>query len=372
MRVLRAFFLISIMITGVFAAESVETLTFQGRLTGSDGQPLNGNRHMSYVLYSVDTAGIPIFEWYTDTIQSGVGDTVQIAGMSGGVPIYKGIYAVELEISDSVVQDALKNYDDLYLEVHVKYPSDPPKWEYLIPRVKIASSMFSMMANQVKWAKAEDPTSGNLGIRYNDDSSVGIGREPVGTAKVAIHNRDLATALQIEGNVEILAGSGAAPASDGDLIVGPITLDRSTGYITATRVYDAVWNDLAEFRAIDQGTKKIPGKAYLSTKEGLKLPTKRCQKGVVGIHSDTYGFSLGGKESDDSKIPIAISGWTLAYVDKDYPIGTALVNDKNGILTKASFWEKVKYPERILAVVDHGPIEYNNLDIDGRVWVKVK
>lgn len=143
------------------------------------------------------------------------------------------------------------------------------------------------------------------------------------------------------------------------------------GGMSATKVYNAVWNDMAEFRPVKAGEEKIPGKVYVATEEGLVLSSKKAQQGTTGVYSDTYGYALGGKESKNM-IPIGISGWVLAYVDKKYPIGTALVSGKNGVLTKAGCCDKLFNPERIVGIVETSPSSYNGLKIDGRYWIKVK
>lgn len=141
------------------------------------------------------------------------------------------------------------------------------------------------------------------------------------------------------------------------------------GTIEGTQVFNAVWNDMAEFRPLKSGTQRIPGKAYVATEAGLVLSSKKAEIGTVGICSDTFGYAL-GKDSKDTA-PIGISGWVLAYVDKKYPVGTALVSGANGILTKASVLDKILNPERIIGIVETSPAAYNNLKIDGRYWVKI-
>lgn len=140
------------------------------------------------------------------------------------------------------------------------------------------------------------------------------------------------------------------------------------GDIAATRVFNAVWNDLAEYRPIKAGIEKTPGKVYVMTENGLELSSKKAQLGTVGIYSDTFGYALG---SGDNTIPIGISGWVLAYVDKKYPVGTALVSGPNGVLTKAGCLDKVFNAERIVGIVETSPVAYNNIKVDGRYWVKI-
>jgi hypothetical protein len=145
--------------------------------------------------------------------------------------------------------------------------------------------------------------------------------------------------------------------------------------ITATRVYNAVYNDLADFQALADTL--TYGKCYVDTKNGAKIATKRCQLGVIGVASDTYGFCL-GKAKTEKIVPIALAGWVLAYVDKEYATGIPLTNDANGNLTEMTVEEKRDYPERLLATYKKpesakvwGPPKAQ-IKVNGRHWVKVK
>jgi hypothetical protein len=138
------------------------------------------------------------------------------------------------------------------------------------------------------------------------------------------------------------------------------------------KIYVAGWNDLAEYRPLRPGAVRAPGKVYVATHAGATLATKRRQRGTMGICSDTYGMALGGTPQDKDKLPIAISGWVLADVDKPYPMGTALIAKSNGQLTKAYWWEKVLFRERLVGTLDTQPQEYNGIAVNGRHWVKIK
>jgi len=160
------------------------------------------------------------------------------------------------------------------------------------------------------------------------------------------------------------SGDDIALSSDG------INADQQ---LIASKVWNATWNDIADFQ--DLGDKLRYGKCYTDTAEEAKICTTRCQKGVIGIASDTFGYALGVGEN---KVPIAISGWVLAYVDKEYERGTPLTNDKHGNLTEMVLKEKQNYPERLVAVYKkkETSIEWGTKDsvvkVNGRHWVKVK
>lgn len=170
------------------------------------------------------------------------------------------------------------------------------------------------------------------------------------------------------GDAGTLSYYSAAPTLSGTSILG------YDGYFYANRVYNSVWNDLADFRALAKGVKREPGKVYVSTAEGLVVASKRCQGAVAGVCSDTYGFALGGGEDDPGRAPIAVSGWVLAYVDKAYAVGTPLVTAKNGSLTRATFFEKIFFPERIVGTMENAPVRDKvnpKVKVDGRYWVKI-
>ena len=144
----------------------------------------------------------------------------------------------------------------------------------------------------------------------------------------------------------------------------------------AVRVWNAVWNDVADFQLL--ADKLEFGRSYYDTKDGAKICNKRCQKSVIGIASNTYGFAVGSCANPGREVSIGVAGWVLAYIDKEYDSGTALTNDENGKLTKMSFWEKILYPERMIAiykkieVLSHWGPEGSQIEVKGRHWVKIK
>lgn len=142
-----------------------------------------------------------------------------------------------------------------------------------------------------------------------------------------------------------------------------------------SKVWNAVWNDFADFQLL--ADKLEYGKCYIDTFDGAMLASERCQLSVIGIASDTFGHAAGQRD-DVRQVPIAVAGWVLAYVDKEYPCGTPLTNDANGNLTEITIEEKRDYPERLVAIykrkeleAEFGP-EDTKIKVNGRHWVKVK
>lgn len=170
--------------------------------------------------------------------------------------------------------------------------------------------------------------------------------------------------------------------SAGYLYAGTTDPDNTTrlnydGYLYATKFYNSVWNDIADFQPLAKGTEYVPGKCYYDTLEGAKICKERCQKSAMGILSDTYGFGVGAEEGSN-KAPFAVAGWVLAFVDDVCEPGDVLTNGEHGNLVKMREVEKTLYPERIVAIYKRpetdkfwGP-EGHKIDVKGRHWVKVK
>ncbi len=149
-----------------------------------------------------------------------------------------------------------------------------------------------------------------------------------------------------------------------------------SGEFKANKVWNAVWNDIADFQLLNDELKY--GLCYFDTKDGARICTSRCQMSVIGIASDSLGFGVGSGAHPGQEVPIAVAGWVLAHVDQEYECGTVLTNDKNGFLTKMTKEEKLEYPERIVALYKRKEMDEfwgpagQQITVNGRHWVKVK
>ena len=119
--------------------------------------------------------------------------------------------------------------------------------------------------------------------------------------------------------------------------VDPTGTDRLNAecYLFATRVYNAVYNDLAEFFDTKDPKAYEAGQVMVMTEYGVAASTRRGQKAVVGVYSDTYGYSL-GSENQEEKIPVGLSGRVNVFITEPCEIGDFLISDKNGFATVAS------------------------------------
>ena len=163
--------------------------------------------------------------------------------------------------------------------------------------------------------------------------------------------------------------SGAIIASNGGI--------WAAGGIRGNRVYNAVWNDLADCIPVDEECELTPGYCYCFDGEKYYKSSKYLDDGIIGIHSDTYGMHMGYKDNC-KQMDVAVAGFVLAYVDKEYPSGTPLTCTENGYLTKIEKSDKIEYPEKIVATYwKNEPSEYwggekDKIKVNGRKWVKIK
>jgi hypothetical protein len=145
----------------------------------------------------------------------------------------------------------------------------------------------------------------------------------------------------------------------------------------SNKVYNAVWNDLADSIPVDDTVILEPGYCYCFDGEKYYKSTRYLDEGIIGIHSDTYGMNMGGKPGV-KQLDCAVAGFVLAYVDKEYPVGTPLTCTKDGWLTEFSKQDKIEYPEKIVATYwkaepaeKWGP-EGSEILVNNRKWVKVR
>lgn len=163
--------------------------------------------------------------------------------------------------------------------------------------------------------------------------------------------------------------SGAIIASKGGI--------WAAGGIRGNKVYNAVWNDLADCIPVDDECELIPGYCYCFDGEKYYKSSKYLDDGIIGVHSDTYGMHMGYKDNC-KQMDVAVAGFVLAYVDKEYPSGTPLTCTENGYLTKIEKSDKIEYPEKIIATYwKNEPSEYwggekDKIKVNGRKWVKIK
>jgi hypothetical protein len=149
----------------------------------------------------------------------------------------------------------------------------------------------------------------------------------------------------------------------------------TSGNITGSKVYGAVWNDYAEFRA--QNEKIESGYCVVSSNNGQVSKTTEKFQACDGIVSDTYGFAIG--ETENCKTPLAVAGRVLAYCAGDkseYQAGDTVCAGPDGRVVKMTREEIREWPDRIVGIVSEIP-DYEtwgsgNVPVNGRIWIKIK
>ena len=152
------------------------------------------------------------------------------------------------------------------------------------------------------------------------------------------------------------------------------TISYNSGvYIQNGILYGAAWNDYAEYREIKE--KIEAGRVVCETGKGdLILATERLQPGA-NIVSDTFGFAIGYTEN--CRTPLAVSGRVLAYPfeeREEFAAGDPVCAGPLGTVSKMSREEVREYPDRILGTVSEIPNydKWNETEVKGRIWIKVK
>ena len=172
------------------------------------------------------------------------------------------------------------------------------------------------------------------------------------------------------------AGAVTSGSTSGALTVSTGGIYAKSGIKSDTGVYNAVWNDLADCIPVDDKCKVEPGYCYCFDGEKYYKATKYLDEGIVGIDSDTYGMNMGHKPGLN-QMDVAVAGFVLAYVDKEYKPGTPLTCTENGYLTEIKREDKLEYPERIVAtywkseLADEWGSDSRRVKVNGRKWVKV-
>ena len=152
---------------------------------------------------------------------------------------------------------------------------------------------------------------------------------------------------------------------------------------TNAKVYGAVWNDYAEYRASNA---KEPGRVLTEDTDGImKITTKRLMP-ACKVYSDTFGMAIGQTTKDNT--PIAVSGRVLVYPYRnrmEYHLGDAVCSAPNGTIDIMTREEIMMYPERIIGTVSEIPnyeeweCGYNNkndkkqyIKVNGCIWIYVR
>ena len=110
-------------------ATSTSTISYQGRLADSAGNPLTGHYNLEFRIYDVPDGGVPLWEEFWTG-----GNSIQVSD---------GLFNVMLGSIDGTLASAIEGHDQLYLGVTVGTDAE------MVPRVQLGSVPFSMQAMTV-------------------------------------------------------------------------------------------------------------------------------------------------------------------------------------------------------------------------------
>ena len=161
-----------------------------------------------------------------------------------------------------------------------------------------------------------------------------------------------------------------------------IVYANASVYIQNSKLYGGAWNDYSELRNTSimenkEDAKLLYGRVFYEKGNDLLDISDDRLLSCCYICSDTFGFAIG--EETDKSIPVALCGRALAYTYEDrntFKIGDAVCSGPGGTVSKMSKREIKKYPDRIIGYVSSVP-EYeiwgsNKIEVDGRIWIKLK
>lgn len=169
-------------------------------------------------------------------------------------------------------------------------------------------------------------------------------------------------------------GANPQTYSQSHCFLRQMTSGSTTYGLEAYKVYNAVFNDYAEYRTT---VDLIPGCVVIDQDDGsLACSSARLQPGAQVI-SDTFGHCMG--ETDTAKTPVAVAGRVLVYPYQNrnnYHAGMAVCSAPGGTVDIMTREEIRDYPDCIVGIVSEIP-EYeewgsDNVKVNGRIWIRVK
>ena len=124
------FTVIMVTLMSVSAWAVPQLINYQGKLSDSAGDPLDGTYDVTFYLYTVDSGGGSIWD------------------ESQSVTLADGLYSVQLGTDNPPFPAGLFDNESLYLEVAI-YNPDTSSWETLSPRQRLTSVAYAMKAESV-------------------------------------------------------------------------------------------------------------------------------------------------------------------------------------------------------------------------------
>lgn len=166
--------------------------------------------------------------------------------------------------------------------------------------------------------------------KNSDITKAEIEAKLTGSISSHTHNYLPLSGGTLTGNLTIKSGSS--------LIHGSKTVISSDG-----KVFNAVYNDLAEYYENSNKEELTPGDVLVWNGTSVEKAKKHQDNRVVGVYSDTFGFCLGGEEKENMNdnlgkfIPVGLSGRVFVKVSGDIKVGDLLCSSQiPGVATKSN------------------------------------
>ena len=112
------------------------------------------------------------------------------------------------------------------------------------------------------------------------------------------------------------------------------SVGKFDGYLYATRVYNAVWNDYAEL--FECAERIEPGRVAYAGDDGLVRASGDPSR-AVGVASDRYGHLIGGggDPEDERYVAVALAGRVPVEVEGHAAVGDLLAATRRGTVRAA-------------------------------------
>jgi hypothetical protein len=300
-------------------------MSYQGRLTDSGGNPVNGTRNLTFRLFTSETGGTAIWQ-----------------ETQNGVDVNNGLFNVVLGANTAL--DEAHFHQPLYLEVVVAGYTLSPRQQLLgspyafslVPGAVVrgniaASETYSSTLSTMNLGTGQGlavysasgvgaAIRGGGSARWGSALRVYNGNTSHGMATYMVNRSDYATAhFDNTGTGQVLwltnGGTNSAGSGGGDFIVarnqpGDTQFRVKTdGEVRSDIGFFTGAGDMAEMLPAVRGLE--PGDTLVIGPQGkLTRSTERYQPTVVGVYSTRPGF-VGGQPVDEElegHVPLAIAG----------------------------------------------------------------
>ena len=275
-------------------------------------------------------------------------------------------------IRDTIVDGKLHVAGDIVATGIVAYPDSDKKISY--PKTTCKDSYVPLCGVDDYSSDSKLVTLGESVLYQTSgrqDGVTGTLSDEMGTAAgvtISDENNKLAVYKDTVSCMGNLKGPGTAASTISGALYTVTSSIYGFSYIKADN-----GNDFADFIY----TKKplSSSNAGLAvTRKGDNIVVADKRDFVLGIYSDTYGMSVGSNAyGTGNSVPVAVAGFALAYVDKEYKPGTPLAVKSRGQLTKAGLFRRIFNKKSIVGYFDRKETNdlYVSTHVNGRSWIKV-